>query len=193
MFQRVITSLIVSFKPSFLFPDLSIERKQNRRTCRIVSSLAPIIADAAGGQLRNTRFLILSAFLDWSCSSFISDLTVKKGVYLLAPLNFLDVSLIFPPSLTENIITCLLVSSPFFLKPHRINRYKLIILLHVPRKTLLHKYKRDVDETNGILQSGVLGFARSQQMTSFGSGYRRTTLSRTTVSYWQAPWVVFFL
>ena len=34
-------------------------------------------------------------------------------------------------------------------------------------KSLLHKYKCDV-EKNGILQSGILGAAGSQQMTSLG-------------------------
>ena len=45
----------------------------------------------------------------------------------------------------------------------------------MPRKTLLYKYKHDVDEANSILPSGILGAARSQQMTSLGAEYRQTT------------------
>ena len=44
----------------------------------------------------------------------------------------------------------------------------------------------------GILQSGVPGVAGSQQMTSLGTEYRRTTLFRTVVSNWQALRVVFY-
>ena len=58
-------------------------------------------------------------------------------------------------------------------------------------KNLLHKYKCDV-ERNGILQSGVLGAAGSQQMMSLGAEYRQTTLFCTAVLNWQAPRVVFY-
>ena len=65
------------------------------------------------------------------------------------------------------------------------------MLLAPQKKSLLHKYKRGVNEANGILQSGLPGAARSQQMMSLGAGYRWTTLLHTTVSNWQAPRVFF--
>ena len=51
----------------------------------------------------------------------------------------------------------------FPLQPHFtvLDMYQIICSIN-------HKYKHDVDETNSILQSGVLGAARSQQMTSLG-------------------------
>ena len=48
-----------------------------------------------------------------------------------------------------------------------------------------------MSETNDILQSGVPGSARSQQMMSLGAEYRRTTLFHTTVLNWQAPKVFY--
>ena len=47
-------------------------------------------------------------------------------------------------------------------------------------------------ERNGILQGGVPGAARAQQMMSLGAEYRQTTLFHTAVSNWQAPRVIFY-